>query len=145
MQIVEANIEILCDPSDFANGHAGSALAGQIHSTIETTGQGGMPDCEEPSGLSWKWIGPTKPTGIELIHSDLADALSAKWVLTQREWDDLGIEDLRAHHYIKVGNSWMRPACVHGIGRRPHPATIERLGHLCSSPHPEGKKSSSEQ
>jgi hypothetical protein len=62
------------------------------------------------SGLKWMSAGATKPAeGRELIHPGLAEALATKAVLTQEEWEALGISDLRYDDFIEAGGSYFRP------------------------------------
>ena len=73
------------------------------------------------SGLEWQNIGPSRPPeGRELTASDpdLAKALTSKLMLTQEEWDAIGIRDLRKDDFIKSGDSYFKP--VHKGISLPH-------------------------
>ena len=74
-------------------------------------------DCDKDSasGLHWKEAGRTVPThGRDLANAELAEALRHRSSFEQREWDAFGIEDLRMDDYIKVGETYFRPAEVRG-------------------------------
>ena len=81
------------------------------------------------SGLEWQNIGPSRPPeGRELTASDpdLAKALTSKLMLTQEEWDAIGIRDLRKDDFIKSGDSYFKP--VHKGISLPHGSAEGVLG-----------------
>jgi hypothetical protein len=65
---------------------------------------------ERPSGLRWRDAGPAKPTsGVELSHEDLAAALLETTEFSESEWRSFKVKDLRAHHFIRVRNTYFQP------------------------------------
>ena len=76
-------------------------------------------DCEK-MGLKWIKVGSTPPLeGRELVNDGLAKALKTTSELTVEEFGNLGICDLRGDDFIKLGDSYFKPAvcgnCKHCI------------------------------
>jgi len=61
-------------------------------------------------GLKWLPAGDTEPTGRNLEHKKLAEALTRKKEFTKQEWEAFGIKDLHTYHFIKSGDSYFQPA-----------------------------------
>ncbi len=75
-------------------------------------------DCEK-MGLKWIKVGTTPPPeGRELVNDGLATALKTTSGLTEEEFGNWGICDLRGDDFIKLGDSYFKPAvcnCKHCI------------------------------
>jgi len=65
------------------------------------------------SGLKWEEAGRERPTtGAELTNDKLRLALKSKIEFTQGEWDSFGVKNLRAHHFVKSGDRYFKPAGI---------------------------------
>ena len=66
------------------------------------------------SGLRWKSLGPTRPrTGHELVHEELAAALSLRDQFSPAQWEAFGIKEVRRDHFVYVDGTYFAP-CDHG-------------------------------
>jgi hypothetical protein len=69
--------------------------------------------CSEPaSGLEWENVGKEEPSeGRQLNeeHEKLRTTLGNKTRFTQKEWEGVGITDLRADHYVRSAAHYFKP------------------------------------
>ena len=69
-----------------------------------------LPQGDLASGLTWTKMTHLRPTyGRELTNPELVKALASKTKFTKQEWDGIGVEHLRADHFIKSGGFYFRP------------------------------------
>jgi len=62
-------------------------------------------------GLQWNEIGPKEPlTGTEIENEDLSLALQGKVEFTNEEFDEFQMFDLKEDSYVKVGDTYFKPA-----------------------------------
>ena len=67
------------------------------------------------SGLRWRKDGRTRPEGgRERMEEGLRDRLAQGTTLTEAEWRRVGVEDLRMHDYVRVGDMCYRPVAEEG-------------------------------
>ena len=104
------------DPDDFA-GRACFSLS-KAHVVNPELYDWTEPVPLASAGLVWEDVGETKPDGDELIIDDavspdglakLAADLQKKVTFTEDEYDQFGINDLRATNFIKSGSTYFKP------------------------------------